>query len=367
MVVTSQSKNSGQSFSIIEILEKPRQIDIVLFTKHLSMLVKSGISVAEALSILIAQTKSSYFKKVLTLVLRDVDAGKSISSSLSKFPQVFDSFYISMVEISEKSGSLDENLEFLSKQLDKYFLLRRKIQGAMLYPGLVLFAATAMGGFVSYFILPQLSGFFSTLDVDLPTSTKMLLFWANLFKYHGLIILLGFALFMIMISLLVKTKYFKPSWDKFLLFLPLVGDFLRAGEVAQISRTLGVLVKSGVQITDSLLITSQTINNSVFKNYLVEISESVNSGVGISQSIEKHKFKEFPALVTKMIGVGEKTGNLDTSLLYIGDFYEEEIDVKTKNLTTVLEPILLLGIGLVVGFLALAIISPIYELSSAIR
>lgn len=351
----------------IQIFSRVSFLDKLLFTKHLATMIKAGIPITEALDTLVDQAKSKAFKKVLSAVLADVENGQSLAKSLGKYPKVFDQFYISLIEIGEESGTLEENFEFLAKQLAKDYALRKKIQSAMLYPGLVFSATFIMGGFIALFILPKLVDFFSAFEIELPISTKILLFVANTMKDYGLILAGGFLGISFLVYLIFQLPKVKPWWHKVILKLSVFGDLLAYSQLARFSRNLGTLLKSGVPVTKSLETTANTLSNLKFKKDLIEIAQILSKGKNIGDALEQKKFSEFPPLVAKMITVGEKTGKLEKTLLYLGDFYEEEIDNISKNLTTILEPILLITIGLVVGFVALAIISPIYELTGSIR
>lgn len=351
----------------IQIFSKVPFLDKLLFTKHLATMVKAGIPIAEALATLVDQTKSKVFKKVLAGVLADVENGQSLAKSLEKFPKVFDRFYTSLIEIGEESGTLEENLDFLAKQLAKNYALRKKIQAAMLYPGLVFTATFIMGGFIALFVLPKLVDFFSAFEIELPITTKILLFFANTMKNYGVLIFAGLVLFLFVSSLILHLPKVKPWWHKVILKFPLFGEMLAYGQLARFARNLGTLIKSGVPVTKSLETTAATLNNLKFQTDLEEINQYLTKGKNIGDALDNKKYAEFPPLVSKMVSVGEKTGKLEDTLLYLGDFYEDEIDNISKNLTTILEPVLLISIGLVVGFVALAIISPIYELTGSIR
>lgn len=343
------------------------ELEILLFTKHLATMIKAGIPISEALSTLSMQTKSDKFKKILNSILADVDNGQPLAKSLSKFPKVFDKFYVSLIEVSEASGSLDENLDFISKQLAKNYSLKKKIQTAMLYPTIILVAATVMGGFISLFVLPQLVNFFDAFEIELPLATKILLFVANAFKNYGVLIVFGFVGLIALFEFVINLPIVKPKWHSLTLKFPIMGKFISDTQLAQFSRNFGVLIKSGVPISKAIEVTAETLSNLRFKKDLLSIGLSLSQGKNISLAMANKRYNEFPPLVYKMIEVGEKTGKLDDSLLYLGDYYEEEIDNFSKNLTTILEPILLIVIGLVVGFVALAIITPIYQLTGSIR
>lgn len=348
-------------FSRVSFLEK------LLFTKHLATMVKAGIPIAEALDTLVEQAKTRTFKNVLSSVLADIENGQALAKSLGKHPQVFDQFYISLIEVGEESGTLEENLEFLAKQLAKDYNLRKKIQGAMLYPALVFLATFIMGGFISLFILPKLVDFFEAFEVELPLATKILLFFANIMKNYGIVLFISAFVLLLLGYFTLQLSKVKSVWHRMILKLPLFGNLIVYEQLARFSRNLGVMLKSGVPVTRSLETTAHTLSNLKFKKDLLEIEKILAKGKNIGDTLEQKKFSEFPPLVAKMISVGEKTGKLDETLLYLGDFYEDEIDNISKNLTTILEPILLITIGLVVGFVALAIISPIYELTGSIR
>jgi type IV pilus assembly protein PilC len=330
-------------------------------------MIKAGIPLAEALDTLVDQSRSASLRKVLSSVLKDVQNGQSLTKSLGKHPKVFDQFFISLIGIGEESGTLEENLEFLSKQMSKDFRLRRKIKGAMMYPAIVVFAMFIMGGFISFFVLPKLVDFFASFEIELPITTKILLFISTMMKDYGYLILAGFVTLIILLRLITRMSKVRPLWHAFLLRVPGAGKMISYGQLSRFARNLGTLIKSGVPITKALDITADTLSNLRFRNDLMEVSKSLAKGKNIGQTLKKRNFFEYPPLVSRMISVGEKTGKLDETLLYLGDFYEDEVDDLSKNLSTLIEPVLLIVIGLAVGFVALAIISPIYELTGSIR
>lgn len=338
----------------------------LLFTKHLSVMIKSGITLSEAIDALYAQTTNPGFSKVLGHVLAQIRNGKSFADALKTHPEVFDEFFVSLVEVGEQSGTLETNLEFLSIQLSKDNSLRKKVKGALLYPGVVLSAVGIMGGFIALVVLPQLVTFFNSFEVELPVTTQILLWVADIMKNWGIFIV-GFGVAgVIAFSILVKTPQIKPIWHAMLLRTPLLGKIIRYSQLARFSRNLGTLLTSGVPVTLALETTSNSLGNVAYKRATSKILIEVKKGKQIADAMTKNP-KLFPIIVSKMVGVGEKTGKLDESLLYLGDFFEEEVDNFSRNLSTVLEPFLLIFIGLVVGFIAIAIVSPIYELTGSIR
>lgn len=349
------------------ILFKVTPLDVLFFTKHLSVMLKSGIPLSESIATLKDQIKNTTFQKILGDVQADIENGQTLESALSKQKAVFSSFYTSMIAIGEKSGNLEDNLKYLSEQLKKSYDFNKKIQSATLYPKLVLAATVIMATFISLFVLPNLVNLFNSLEVELPLGTKVLLFVANMMKNYGIIIFISLALTALLVSTLLKTSYVKPRWHKFLLSLPLIGGLMQNIEMAYFCRNMGVMLKSGLTITDSLKTQFSATDNLVYKDYIGNFLKSVEKGKKLSDEMSPQKYPYIPAIVPKMIGVGEDTGKLEEVFSYLGDFFEEDVDDATKNLSNILEPVLLLAIGVIVAFVSLAIISPIYQLTGGIR
>lgn len=352
---------SKQLFSHVSFLDK------LLFTKHLSVMIKSGITVADALDTLASQAKSDAFKNVLFDISRNVKNGQSLAASLGRHAKIFDQFYTSLIEVSEESGTLEQNLSFLATQLAKEYALHQKIQGAMLYPAIVLTAITIVGASMSLFVLPQLIDLFESLDVELPLQTKILLFFAQIMQNYGYLVIGSAVAFVLLFRIFTQLPSIKPHWHSFLLSTPILGPFLQNAQLASMCRNLGVMLKSGVPIRRALDVQHNASTNLVFKEYIADIQKSVAKGKEIEKELLCEHFSKISPIAVRMIGVGEKTGKLDETFLYLGDFFDDEVDNAAKNLSTVLEPIILLVIGSVVGFVALAIISPIYELAGSIK
>lgn len=351
----------------INLFNKVKFVDKITFTKHLAIMIKSGISLASAISSLASQTKGTALGKVLASIEKDTKNGSPLVKSLGKFPKVFDEFYLSMISVGEESGTLEKNLDFLVKHLTKENDLRKKVQGALLYPSFVLGAATLMAMGISLFVLPQFVEFFDSFQVELPLATKILLAIAGFMKNFGILFFAVMFFSFFTTGVFVNTKYVKPYWHRFILHIPLFGKLIRYAQLANFSRNFGVMLASGITVTQSLETTAKTISNLLYKEKIEKMNSYLKRGKNLSEAISKEMGNEFPVLVARMIAVGEETGNLEETLLYLSDFYEEEIDGITKQITTILEPILLLVIGLVVGFVALAIITPIYELTGSVR
>lgn len=341
--------------------------DKVLFTKHLHTMLKAGIPLPEALDTLYLQARSEVLKKIIKTIVSDVENGMSLEKALTKHPKVFDEFYISLVSVGEEAGTLDQTLEFLALQQNKEYRLRKKIQGALMYPAIVCIAMFGMGGMISLYVLPKLVDFFESFKVNLPPATRLLLWISRTMHDYGILIFVVFFLFLILLRIITKMKKVRPYWHAFLLRLPLIGNILIMSNLARFGRNLGTLIQNGIPIARGVDVTARTLTNLKFREDAIFIMRELIKGKQLGSSLEEKQYWEYPPLVSRMIAIGEKTGKLDETLLYIGEFYEEEIDDYSKNLSTILEPALLVVIGLVVGFLAFAIISPIYELTGSIR
>lgn len=351
----------------VQILGRVSLTEKLLFTKHLLIMLKSGITISEGIETIAAQTKSAQFRKVLEELGRDIRNGQTLAKALTKHPKIFNQFYASLIEVGEESGTLETSLDYLAKQQASEYALRKKIQAALLYPGIVLVAVTIVGLGMSLFVLPKLVDLFTSLDVKLPLTTRILLFFANLMKNHGTFIILGFIISIFIFRIFISLSMVRPIWDKLLLSLPIFGTLFQNRELSLMCRNLGIMLKSGLPIRRALEVEYFACENYVFKDYVKRIQKSVAKGKEIASELSLGYYSKFSPIAIKMIGVGEKTGQLDESFLYLSNFFDEEVDNIAKNLSVVLEPIILLVIGFVVGFVALAIISPIYELTGSIR
>lgn len=348
-------------------LNRVTVLDKLLFTKYLAEMLKSGIPLDEAIDTARDQSKNQFFKQVLSKIKQSVNNGQPLSKALAAYPDAFDPFYISLVKVGEESGNLESNLGYLSTQIKKSYEFNKKVKGALLYPGLILSTALIAGGGLAVFVLPQLVDLFKSLNTDLPLSTRILLWVAQLMKDYGIVIIGGVIGMIVAIPVLLATPWLKPKWHHLLLRLPGLGILIQNIQLTQISRNIGLMLKSGITVLPALKTEYQATTNLVYKDYLKRLITAAESGKKLSEEMNSHRFKFFPTIFSKMLGVGEETGKLDETFLYLGDFFEEEVDEMTKNLSTIIEPVLLLLIGLVVGFIALAIISPIYQLTGSIK
>ncbi|HOX96587.1 MAG TPA: type II secretion system F family protein [Candidatus Woesebacteria bacterium] len=335
--------------------------DKLFLTKRLAIMIKAGVPMDETLMTMAEQSPSD-LAKVLNKVKKDVDNGTSLGEAFEKYPKIFDKFFVSLVKAGDVSGTLEEALEFLAEQMGKNILLKKKVQGALAYPMLVLAATFMMGIGISWFVLPQLVDMFASFEVNLPWSTRLLMGFAEFMKNYGMIAVPALIGVFFALTALVQIKSIRRLWDRFVLKIPFWGKVVIDGQMGEFSRNMGTLLKSGIPVTDAFTVTANTLSNRKFIEDLGEVKEEVQEGKTIAEAMSRKEYWEFGKLAIRMIGVGEKSGNLEEMFAYLATYYEEEIDNTSKNLTTLLEPVLLLFIGLVVGFVAMAIISPIYTM-----
>lgn len=340
--------------------------DKMFFTKHLATMIRAGVPLSEALGT-VGEQATPALSKLMKTIMQNVENGMSLGKAMSKYPKTFDSLYISLINAGEQSGTLDENLKYLADQQGKDYALRRKVSSALLYPTLVIGATFIMGTLISWFVLPKLLDMFSSLEVELPLSTKILMWFANVMKNYGFFVIFGMVAIFVGLAALHRVRQVKLMVDTALLKTPFIGKIIIYGQLGIFCRNLGTLLASGLPVVSALETTIDSLDNLKFKKDLGIVKNYVSDGKTLFASMSSKKFSEFSKLSIRMIEVGEKSGKLEEMLLYLSDYYEEEIETVSKNLSNLLEPVLLLFIGTVVGFVAMAIISPIYSLMGGIN
>lgn len=343
--------------------EKPRLSfeDKMMFTKHLSAMIKAGITITEAFNIFIEQTGSKGGKKMFENILISIKNGQTLSKSLAQYPKIFSEIYINMIAVGEESGTLEQVLEYLDLQLEKEYDLKKKIKSAFIYPVVILSITLLMALGIVVFIMPKITKIFTTFKVDLPLPTKILIWLTN---NIGLSIgaLAGFIAAMIF---LFKIKAVKQAWQRFALHLPIFGKILIKTYLARFSRNLHSLLQSGLTMTRAIEVVANTMGSEIYQHTVLEAKQRVEQGGSLGESFS-HYPKLFPMIMVKMLMVGEKTGGMEASTGHLAELYERDVDNITKNLSTLLEPLLLVLMATVVGGLAISIILPIYQLPNII-
>jgi len=338
----------------------------VLFTKNLALSLRAGVSLVNSLKMLKKQTKSRSFKKILDVLIEDTNKGVFLSQSLGKFRKVFGELFINIIKIGESSGGLPENLLHLGDELKKKRELYKKVKGAMIYPIIILIATVVIAASMIVFVFPKILPLFQNLGADLPFTTRLLINISSLVSNYGIFLLAGFLILFVGFRFLITIPAVRFIYHRILLFAPIFNKAIVNFNMANIARTLGMLFKSGVQIIESINITSATLMNRVYKKELLEAADGVRKGEFFSKYLSANPGK-FPVIFANMVEVGENTGNLTDNLFYLAEYYENEVDDFVKNLSGILEPVLLLVMGGVVAFIALSFITPIYQLTRSIK
>lgn len=337
----------------------------MLFARHLSVMIGAGLSLTRALEILQQQTTSKRFQKTISLLKEDVTRGEDFGSSLAKYPRIFSELFMNMVKASETAGNLQETLDLLAIQLKKEYDLRSKIKSALFYPLVIITAMAGIGILMMIVVIPKLITTFKELNVDLPFLTRFTINFSTFLMNWGLYLIPALAGIFLLLKYVIKSRRLKKYLDWFFLNLPVLGNLIKKINSAIFSRTLSSLISSGTPIVKSMKITSRTVNNQYYRRSLEEAAEQVQKGKSLMESLSQYQ-KLFPPLVYQMIGVGEETGTLDDILRKLADFYEEEVATATKNLSVIIEPILMIIVGAIVGFFAVSMIQPMYSMMNTL-
>ncbi len=337
--------------------------DRINFTRHLSIVIKAGLPLLEGLKIIRKQTVANkLLGKIIDQLIIDLNQGKFLADSLERYKNIFGDFYINIIRIGESSGTLTNNLLYLAEEIEKSRELRGKVRAALIYPIVILVATIGITALLTLFVFPKVLPIFTSLKIDLPFTTKLVIFIFHALSQYGWYIL-GV---LILIPIGIRVSYFSSGMKHFyhrsLLHIPVVSSLTVNVNMANFTRVLAILLKSGVQIVEAMNVTSSTFSNIIYQDALKLAAEEVRRGEQFSHYLSAHP-TEFPVLLAGMIEIGENTGNLHDNLEYLSEYYSKEVDTSLRNLTSLLEPLLILTMGLVVGFISLAIITPIYSLT----
>jgi type IV pilus assembly protein PilC len=336
--------------------------DLVLFSRQLSTLISARVPLLQALRILESQLDNKALLNILRELIASIENGESFSLALSKFPETFGNIYVALVRSGESSGSVADSLNYLADQLEKDYELRNKVRGAMTYPGFVLVALGIVGFLMFKFVLPNLTSVLKEQGGSLPPLTVAIISASDFFKVYWWVMLLALAGLILGIRFFLRTESGRYKWDAVKIQLPLIGRIFREVYYTRFSRNLSTLVAGGIPIIKALTIVSEIIGNSIYRDILLQAAADVTNGRAISESLSQHK--EFPPLVTQMVRVGEQTAQLDTILKKLAEFYEKEVDQRVGTLSTLLEPLIMIVLGIAVGLLVAGILLPIYNLAS---
>lgn len=337
----------------------------IIFTRNLGSMTKAGLSLAKSLNILAKQITNKRFKKVIEEIESNIREGKSLSQSCSVYPAIFPKVFVSMVRAGEESGKLSESLKIIADQMEGTYKIKQKVKGAMLYPGVILSAMIIIGILMLIYVVPTISATFKGLNVELPLLTRILINSSDFLKNNLLSTLIIAVAIFVSLYLFFISKIGKKFFDFSVLRLPIVGNLVKETNLSRLSRTVSSLLSSGVPYAEAVSITRDVVQNKYYKDILTMAISVVEKGGTLSSVFTENK-NLCPDFITEMAVVGEETGKLPEMLMEVAIFYEESVDQKTKDMATIVEPVLLVVIGTAVAFFALAIIKPIYSLVNTI-
>lgn len=361
-IVPTKLKAKPKNISLFE--QKVKTKEIVIFTRQFSTMINAGLPLVQCLDILSSQQPNPSFKKVTSQIKGDVEGGSTFADALSKHPKIFDSLYVNLVAAGEVGGVLDTVLNRLAVYMEKNEALKNKVKGAMTYPIIVLCVAFGVVAILMIFVIPTFSDMFKQFGSALPGPTQFIVNLSSFFRNFW------WAMIGSIIAFIVGFKWIRTQkkglfyTDKMMLRLPVFGSLIRKVAVAKFTRTLGTMISSGVPIMDGLEITSKTAGNVIIENAIRTVRTAISEGRTMSDPLEQTGL--FPGMVVQMIAVGEATGAMDQMLGKIADFYDEEVDTAVEALTSALEPMLMVFLGGIIGFVVVAMYLPIFKMAAAI-
>lgn len=337
--------------------------DIVILTRQLSTLFEAKVPIVESFKILISETENKFLKRRLTDLLDDIQGGAALSQAMGRHPQVFSRFYVAMMRSGEESGKLEEIFRFLADYLERNFELARKARNALIYPAFVLSAFVIVMALMLVFVIPNLSIILTESGQELPIYTKIVIGFSDLVRNFGIALLLLLLVLAAVLGRYQRTVSGKLYFARLLISLPIIGGLYKKIYLSRIADNLHTLLSGGITVVRALEITSEVVGNEVYRKILLESLDTVKSGTMISEAFSRHS--DIPSLLSQMVRIGEETGKLDYILKSIAGFYRRDVDNFIDNLVSLIEPILIVALGLGVGILVAAVLLPIYNISTA--
>lgn len=336
--------------------------DQIMFARNIALMTKTGMPLLDAIHMLERQTQSASLKRILSGVAVDIANGQFLSTSLKKYERIFGPLFVNVVRIGETSGTLADNLQFLAEELRKKQELRGKVMSAMLYPIIIAGTTILLTSFIMFFVFPKILPIFDSFTIELPLPTRILIATNRAFLSYWYWFALAAVTLVVSLLFLIRLPKVRYYIQKALLRVPVMGGAMKSIQVAILARTFALLLKSGVKIVEALSITADVMPNLVYKHAVTQAGEQVKIGASLGKYLGTAPHL-FPLMFSQMVEVSESAGTLDATLSYLTDYYENEVDEATRNMVTLLEPLLMLVMGVTVGFIAMAIILPIYSIS----
>ncbi len=356
-ITIREKKSSALNFTFGK---RVSQTEIAIFTRQFSVMLDAGLPLVQCIDGIAQQQQNHAFKAVLEQIRGDVEAGTTLAEAMARHPKVFDTLYTNMVAAGESGGILDTILQRLAIFIDKVVKLKRAVRSAMIYPAVILTIAVGVVTIILWKVVPVFRTLFEGFNLELPLLTRMVIGFSNFLQSYFPLLIVFAVLGSIGLRSYYGTEKGRFTVDAFLLRVPIIGEILRKIAVARFTRTLATLLSSGVPILEGLDITAKTAGNAVLENVVRQLRRSIEEGKTISDPMRLSGF--FPPMVTQMVSVGETTGELDTMLVKVADYYEEEVDVVVANLLTILEPVMLVILGIIVGSIVIAMYMPLFKL-----
>ncbi|MBI2641260.1 type II secretion system F family protein [Candidatus Roizmanbacteria bacterium] len=339
--------------------------DISNFTQQLAMMLNAGLTLTESLSIFKKQVTNPAMLKLITSLDEQIRGGSSFSNILGKYPHYFSNMYIALVKSGEASGKLSDMLLKLAENLEKQRVLKSKLRNSLIYPAFIVLAMAVTMAIMITFVIPKLLEVYKDLEVELPFSTKLLMVVSSFMTNYWVIVLGALVFLIVFVGKLLKTEKWRKRLDTLLIKLPIIGNVIKMTTLVDSTRTLSILISSGVSLIDSLNIISEITDNSVYQKSFTNVRKQVIKGVSLGNALNQEAI--FPPILVEMTVVGEKTGQLDQTLMRISNYFEIESDLALKALTSMIEPLILVSLAIGVGFLVFAVITPIYNLTSSFQ
>lgn len=361
ITLSLKPKEKSDLLSFLSVLQGVSSSDVAELTRQLSTMINAGLALTDGLTILRDQSKPAV-SRLLGDVIRDVEGGSSLHAAFSKYPRVFSKIYLSLIKSGELAGSLDKVLARLSDNLEKTQEFKSKIKGALIYPAIVVVGMIVVAFIMMVYVIPKLTEMYEEFGTTLPLPTQILIFVSRFTTRYWFIVIAGFIGLIYVLYLWKKTPLGREQIDSLKLRMPIIGPLTRNVILTDITRTLSMLVTAGVSIIEALNTIAEGVNNAVFEKSLSHAAKQVEKGLPLASVLER--FEEYPPIVSQMTAVGEETGKLDEVLMRVSRYFELQSEVAIKGLTSAIEPIMMVLLGLGVGFLVMAIIMPIYNLTS---
>ncbi len=363
--VKEKGKGLSKEISIPGFGPTVKAHDVMIFTRQFSTMIDAGLPIVQSLDVLTEQTDNKPLKDIIRGVRRDVSGGSTLADALSKHPKAFDELYVNMVRAGEAGGVLNTILNRIAMFIEKANKLKKKVKGAMIYPATIVVVAVGVVTILLLYVIPVFAELYGGMGKSLPAPTQITINVSDFFRANFLYLAGGIVLSFIGLQMYYKTAQGRFVVDGIMLKMPIIGDLLRKVAVARFSQNMSILLASGVPILDGLAITARTAGNKVIEKAIMEARISISEGKTVAEPLEKSKV--FPPMVCQMVAIGENTGALDSMLKRVGDFYEDEVDNSVANLTALMEPVIMIVLGVVLGGLVISMYLPIFQLGSLVN